>query len=435
MASKAGPSYENPIDLTQDYDVPPPSRIRLKETAAEKAERIYRREQRRQAKETDRISRANGYAVSPPRASRQESMSPPRRAAKPRGGSVDDPLDEGEWMGGFGRRAKEELEKKEWEDKMRWMAGDGGDPFGDPTGAGYGHAGVPADDLHIPKRFRPAHPTSHARRNAADEVHLSGGGVPALGQMTEEEYAEWVRAGMHARKHKDEIRAAEARRAAAKEKERVRQLERERVERIERERIRQHAKEERARKEEAERKAREQQQKHWEWWEGSERARQSRAGAGPSAWFFGGAGADAGPTAGVDGSLLDDPARWKARWASLADVGGEIEEIQLRFDDIPWPIFRSSIPRGSTPLDALTDVNVRAYMRAVAAAPDSGATGPTAGGGSTLRKTVREAIRNFHPDRFHGRMLLRVREKDRETVREGVEKVSRVLNSLAAETK
>jgi len=46
---------------------------------------------------------------------------------------------------------------------------------------------------------------------------------------------------------------------------------------------------------------------------------------------------------------------------------------------------------------------------------------------------LREAIRNFHPDRFNSKVLPRVREGEREKVKEGMEICSRVLTDLISQ--
>jgi len=51
-----------------------------------------------------------------------------------------------------------------------------------------------------------------------------------------------------------------------------------------------------------------------------------------------------------------------------------------------------------------------------------------------LRKEkLRETFLRFHPDKFEGRLMNRVRESDRERVREAVGIVVRVLNALMVE--
>lgn len=52
------------------------------------------------------------------------------------------------------------------------------------------------------------------------------------------------------------------------------------------------------------------------------------------------------------------------------------------------------------------------------------------------RNKLRETMLRFHPDKFEGRILRRVRERDQERVREAVGKVTRAVGELlAAKTK
>lgn len=340
-------------------------------------------------------------------------------------------------MGGYGRRAREEVEKREWDDKMRWMANEASDPFGDwPT---FGRAGPSFS--HIPERWRPsspsiprppgfgpfpfppfhnhhihsthqAHPIHHthsthhthsARRNPLDEVDPYGIPIPSLGHMTDNEYTNFVREGMYTRRRAEEMFAAERHRREREAREREREIEREKRER--KEEKRRHRRE----REEYERR----------------RARSSESSSP----------IPISHPHTAPHSTLDDPAKYFTRWDSL-QTGGEVESTELRFDDIPWPVFRPSARGGSSGLresillDTITLENVRKFMMAVA--NHSSHLNSSSAGGimGNLRKTVRETIRNFHPDRFDSRVLKRVRQKDREKVKQGADLVSRVLNDL-----
>ena len=390
-----------------------------KETRSDKAERVYRREQKRIRRERDQINRANGYAVSPPRPVRSESMSPPRHPPKPSTGN--DPMEEDAgggsgsgnrggggssswrrgsgyaWMGGLGRSAREEVERVEEMERMAWMAHEEvhrGNPFGGGgLGGGLGGLGVgwgfaqPTPDTHIPRRYRPLGgggvPGTGMRRDAVREVELEGGSVPDLGRMNEEEYAEWVRDGMYRLRHRDEVQRLERQKREKEEKERGRQAAKEKARKEEKRRMEMLKREKSHREEEKKRKERE---------------------------------------------------RYRARWVSMTLVGGEIEERELAFIDIPWPVYRP------VKLDQLDKEHVKTFMLGLAGDTDgAGATsGVGAGAGGVegeFKKQLREAIRAFHPDRFFGRILPRVRERDQEMVKDGVEICSRVINALAGESR
>ena len=280
-------------------------------------------------------------------------------------------------MGGLARAAKEQMKRMEEMERMAWLAQEEmsrGNPFGSVN---FGFA-QPTPDVRIPRRHaRAAGPgensrTRGSRRDASREVELEGGTVPDPGRMGEEEYAEWVRGGMYRLKNRAEV----------ERQERIRQ------ERLERERLRE-VEEEKARKAEAKRLEKLRKEKG--------RVEEERRSA--------------------------QRERYRSRWKTIVEVGGEIEESELAFVDIPWPIYRP--PKRSLELDHFEVETVRTFLLALAA--------DTSDQDTELKKVIREAIRSFHPDRFFGRILPRVREADRETVKDAVERTTRILNDLAAE--
>lgn len=371
---------------------------------------MYRREQRRMAREQERISRANGGGSrsrgSPPRnPGREESISPPRygpRAGKrPATQLSDDSDDDG------ADNAHHRMGREEWADKMAWMAAEamGGNPFGDygglggglfgrlggGFGGGFGYSAARFEPYgwanagqRIPNRHQHPHagPSRPAFRDAAREVNPDPAGpVPPLGDMTENEYAEWVREGMYRRRHKAELDDMERRRAANREKERQREIERENAAREERKRI-DRLKRERGRVEEDQRR-------------GERRV-------------------------------------WRARCTALMD--GEVVSMDLKFADIPWPAYTATGSEGVSfvlsPDDIAID-NVRTFLFALAD-DEAAATEPKKSTESARRKVLRDAILVFHPDRFFARVLPRVRPADQENVKEGVERCSRLINELLA---
>ncbi|EIW71001.1 hypothetical protein TREMEDRAFT_59944 [Tremella mesenterica DSM 1558] len=253
-----------------------------KETKHDKAERIYRREQRRLRKETERISRANGYAVSPPRSTRPDSTSPPRKRpppAQPNDPTIDDEHDH------RGGHLQEEIDRREMEERMAWLAGEemsraNGNPFAD-----YGYP----TDVHVPRRYRDAAgiPSSSSRAEPMWRGWDSGA-APPLKDLTEEEYAEWVREGMYRMKNKAEVEERERRQREKQEREAERERARERALKEERRRIKQLEKQKGLRVEEERKMERE---------------------------------------------------RYLTRWKMLVDTGGEVEEAELRYSDIPWPVY------------------------------------------------------------------------------------------------
>lgn len=421
------------------YNIPRPGRINLcvrsscspltlstiepaltnrKETKAERAQRVYEREARKERHRRNLISRANGYAVSPPRSrSRDESITPPRFKAKPNSegkgsneneaihilddddGSEDEVQEMGyKWMGDLGRSAKRmrvEQERMEQLEQEELMAREG-DPF-----TSYSYASTSGNDVHdtgysqsIPSRYRP---TSHLRRESAP-----GAGLPEIGSMTESEYASYIRQGF-SRSHREAEAAESARRAEEKRK-----IELER----EKERLKQEKKD--RRKEKERQRAFREKYAH---------AQGPGAGAsGPTR-----SGSDTGTDDGKGGRRTQGKRgdydyqafkrdRYITRWATLnlrpdpqAD-GTEIQEIEMKYTDIPWPSYCQTLEKE----------DIKIFLHDISQSQESG----------DLRKTLRETIRIYHPDKFLGRFLGRVREGDREKVKEGVERVSRAINDL-----
>ena len=229
------------------------------------------------------------------------------------------------------------------------------------------------------------------RRDAMREVHLDGGNVPPLGGMGEEVYTAWIRDGMSRLRQQQELeslRKAElARQQAQLQQEQAKKLAAEQERERKRRELEKHRLDQGKRKEEGKKKERE---------------------------------------------------RYVNRWKSVQSLGGEVEESQLKWDDIPWPIYSGG--------GGLEREGIRAFLWDLAEHPEVGgggvdggggaARGGTGGGGGGGQKMVlREAIRNFHPDRFFSRILERVKASDQEKVKDGVEVVVRVVNDLLRESR
>jgi len=140
---------------------------------------------------------------------------------------------------------------------------------------------------------------------------------------------------------------------------------------------------------------------------------------------------------------------YKARWQALGigiGVATELNvrseppvevEFELTFDDIPWPIANAHRPkaakggdgrriRPSVTVDELTTEAVAAFLLYT---PDQERVVEVERK-KERRERLREAILRFHPDKFEGRFMRRVKQTDQERVREAIGQVSRVLNSL-----
>lgn len=239
----------------------------------------------------------------------------------------------------------------------------------------------------IPSRFRP--PPSGPSFGAT-----SGTRLPPMGNMSDDEYASFIRSRFHAAQRAADLNHA-ARRGAEARAEAERAY---RAERVEEERAERDAKRRR-------------------------RAR-AEAAAADAARAASLAQADvAASRAEERAAQTEERARWRKRCAALFDA--EILAVNLGFSDVPWPVASA---RGSgfgivlSPSDLTAD-NVKRFLYALA-------DDETKGGRDGRRKVIRDAIRLFHSDRFHSRVLPRVREGEREIVKDGVEIVARILTDL-----
>jgi len=127
--------------------------------------------------------------------------------------------------------------------------------------------------------------------------------------------------------------------------------------------------------------------------------------------------------------------RYSSRWNNLLSNSNQkdtntdsdsdnIIETELSYTDIPWPIYGKS---------KLEKKSVSLFLSNLALLPIQGGIRSGKEGREAERKILREAIRNFHPDRFLSKVLPRVREGERDKVKEGMEICSRVLTDLIME--
>jgi len=118
--------------------------------------------------------------------------------------------------------------------------------------------------------------------------------------------------------------------------------------------------------------------------------------------------------------------RWAELLASTTDVtSGQ----QLAFDDIPWPIAPSQRQRSRYSMEDLTLEAISAFLLAVETTSSE-----TEDERKKLRRDrLREAFRRFHPDKFEGRFMKRVKDDDKDQVRDAIGQVSRVLNTLMSD--
>lgn len=409
----------------------PPTRLKLKRTPAERAERAERKARRRTDKERRRVFRANGiddeglraieeemrdeedrwrregerlwvgrhgkadgrgdgFGTTPPRTKRDESLTPPRKRAR-RNSSIErqreeelDSLEATHGMDPGIRPGQVDTDYDESAHVSEYMS-----DFLARRAAARAQAEEAAFrqklfdlmedeegpyDLTSGSYRSPTPPIVVPRRFQAGSTALPN---PAL---DDEAYAESIREGMYRLKHKDEVERAERLRAAQEAKAakvaaaRVAADKegRRRLEVIERERGRAEA-----RRQEKEREA------YVDGW--LEVKRRLGAGEGEKA----------------------------KHWA---------------FSEMPWPVYRT--PGTTFTPDLFTVEAITAFLDSLATAPSTVPPADAATDTSTSRRRIiRDAVLRYHPDRFE-RVLALVRIKDKEAVREAAGRVSRVLNEI-----
>ncbi|KAI0785870.1 hypothetical protein C8Q75DRAFT_313958 [Abortiporus biennis] len=236
------------------------------------------------------------------------------------------------------------------------------------------------DYAHIPRRWRDG-----GMDRMDDELNID----PQY--MEEEDYAEWVRAGIwkkqHAKEHAEQLRQ-EAERKARKKREKALREETERLER--------HAEEERRRK------RLESQKKLW----------------------------------------VEAREQYEFKWTTLlGPLEEKAVEEELTFHDIPWPVFvvevgpsskgrqRAVLP-GVIELQDITAESISTFLFPKERFGEH-SSGVTVEELKKERKDkLRETMLRFHPDKFEGRILGRVQNEDQDQVREAVGMVARAVTSL-----
>lgn len=210
---------------------------------------------------------------------------------------------------------------------------------------------------HIPRRWRDG-----GMERMDDELGVD----PHM--MEEEDYAEWVRAGMwrkkHAEEHEEQLR---------KEKERADRRKREEAVREETRRLERAAESERRRRR-----------------NGKERQREA-----------------------------DARAAYDAQWKQLLATT-DTDDI-LAFSNVPWPVFGSREAK----LDDFTLESVSTFLL-----PPTGSDVDEETAKKERKDKLRETMLRFHPDKFEGRILARVHDKEKERVKEAVGVVARILGEL-----
>ncbi|EIN11019.1 hypothetical protein PUNSTDRAFT_133076 [Punctularia strigosozonata HHB-11173 SS5] len=247
-----------------------------------------------------------------------------------------------------------ELEEERFREKLLDAAED----------EGYGYGNSRLDELearlnsyqHLPRRWQS--PPSRMGVGADDSRYDPN-------QMDDEEYAEWVRAGMWRRKHGAEYEAEQERLRAQEERRR-----KEDELRIETKRLMRREREERRKR-----------------------------------------------------KALKNLRRWEEyedAWREISEADGK--DGTMAFADVPWPIGT----KGETvSAEDLTPDNISVFLfskLSVDQTVDDIA--------KQKKDTIRATLLRFHPDKFEGRVMRRVKEEDKDAVKEAVGRVARALNAL-----
>ena len=91
------------------------------------------------------------------------------------------------------------------------------------------------------------------------------------------------------------------------------------------------------------------------------------------------------------------------------------------WNDFPWPMIKKPYEPEEITLPA-----VRAYIESPYY--------PEKDKSKTVKDRVKDHIKRWHPDRFNTKLLTKVREEEKEKVKEGAGTVVRCLNELLAKT-
>ncbi|TFL07135.1 hypothetical protein BDV98DRAFT_609340 [Pterulicium gracile] len=106
------------------------------------------------------------------------------------------------------------------------------------------------------------------------------------------------------------------------------------------------------------------------------------------------------------------------RWKELMLSAPTTTKDELRYADVPWPV-PPSLDR-----DSFTEDDIRRFVLMPVPGEEMGE--------KERKERLRETMLRFHPDKFEGRIMVRVREKDRERVQEAMGLVVRTVSKLMA---
>lgn len=122
---------------------------------------------------------------------------------------------------------------------------------------------------------------------------------------------------------------------------------------------------------------------------------------------------------------------YDTRWKELLAPDSAAKEGSLRFRDVPWPVMppissSKHKEHSAVVMDDLTAEAISAFLLPPEAVIHSDAEIAK----KERKEKLRETMLRFHPDKFEGRIMRLVRDKDKEYVMEAVGIVARSLNTL-----
>ena len=126
--------------------------------------------------------------------------------------------------------------------------------------------------------------------------------------------------------------------------------------------------------------------------------------------------------------------RWKELLAS--STATIADDDLLRFEDVPWPIMTlsshdSPVARAAALVEDFTADAISAFLFPATEPPMEDGLDTA----KRRKEKLRETMLRYHPDKFEGRVMQRVRPVERDVVKEAVGIVARTLNALMAQTK
>jgi hypothetical protein len=109
---------------------------------------------------------------------------------------------------------------------------------------------------------------------------------------------------------------------------------------------------------------------------------------------------------------------YERHWVGL--LGSKSKSADLSFGDIPWPVSARS--------PSISEITAEAISSFLFLRGDEGHD--EAGRGRARKEELRGTILRFHPDKFEGRVIPRIKDEERAAVREGANAVTRAVTTM-----